>query len=373
MLSTVASDATVPKHFETIARQADAARSAEHLAEAIRLYRAGTQLRPTWVDGWWYLGTLLYDQDRFSEAGQAFQHITSTTHRGPAYAFLALCNYESGRYDEALKQFRAWASAGWPGTRELRDVGVFHFALLLTRDGRFVESLYLLASVAPRFGDPPELSEAMGMASLRMRYLPQNYPPELRERIVLAGKAALYAAQSPGDFARAAEFAARLEARYPDQPDVHYFCGTIYTFAGNGTDAEREYREELKLSPRHSPSLVALASIDLEKADRVEAGELARRAIDAEPGNAEAHHLLGRVFLEDGDLKLSLKELEAAKQLAPDIPEVRAHLAMVYTKMGRSQEAKAESEAFLLLKSKEDVLAPAEVKLGKARGLEKTH
>ena len=196
----------------------------------------------------------------------------------PAYAFLGLCEYETGNYDEALAQFRAWAAAGWAGTPELRDVAVFHFALLLTRDGRFVESLYLLATDAQLAGDIPELAEAMGLASLRMRNLPGGYPPEQRERIWLAGKAALYAAQSPRDYARADEFATRLETLYPQQPDVHYFRGTIYTFEEKTVEAEREYREELKISPKHIPSLDGLAAIDLDKSDLAEAGELARRA-----------------------------------------------------------------------------------------------
>lgn len=371
--SMAASAATVPARFETIAKQAEAARTQDRVVEAIRLYREGTQLRPSWADGWWYLGSLLYDQDRFNEASSAFQHLTGTSHRGPANAFLGLCDYENGKYDEALRQFRAWAAGGWAGSPELLDVAVFHFALLLTRDGRFVESLYLLASAAPRLGDSPELSEAMGLASLRMQYLPENYPPELRERIWLAGKAALYAAQSPKDFARADEFASRLEKRYPREPNVHYFRGTIFTFEDKTTEAEREYREELTISPHHAPSMVAIATIDLDKADHAEAGELARDAIKTDPNNFEAHHILGRVFLEDGDLHASLKELETAKQLAPDSPGIRAHLAMVYTKLGRTQEAKTESAVFLALKNKEDVMAPARVKLGEARAKEKAH
>ena len=369
--SLTAATANVPSRFDSIAKQAEAARTHDRVPEAIRLYREGTQLRPTWSDGWWYLGSLLYDQDRFSEAGSAFQHLTKTSHNGPALAFLALCEYENGNYDGALRQFRAWATAGWAGSPQLVDVAVFHFALLLTRDGRFIESLYLLASIAPRKGDMPELSEAMGLASLRFRYLPENYPPELRERIWLAGKAALYAAQSPRDFARADEYASRLERLYPQEPNVHYFRGTLFTFEGKQTEAEREYRQELSISPKHAPSMVALAAIDLERANRAEAGELARNAIEADPDNPEAHHLLGRVLLEDGNLNASLSELETAKRLAPDSPGVRAHLAMVYAKLGRTQEAKAESAALLALKNKEDVMAPANVKLREAK--EKAH
>jgi len=366
-ISLAASAATVPSRFEIIAQQAELARTQDRVPEAIRLYREGTQLRPSWADGWWYLGSLLYDQDRFEEAGSAFQHLTNTSHRGPAYAFLGLCNYENGNYEVAVREFRAWAGAGWAGSPQLVDVAVFRFALLLTRDARFFESLYLLASVAPRLGDRPELSEAMGLASLRLQYLPENYPPELRERIWLAGKAALFAAQSPKDFARADEFASRLEKRYPRQPNVHYFRGTIFTFEGNAAEAEREYREELTISHHHSPSMIALAAIDLDKANRVEAGEFARNAIQADPDNSEAHHILGRVFLEDGDFQASLNELETAKQLAPDSAGVRAHLAMVYTRLGRPREAKAESAALLALKNKEEVMAPAKVKLGEAK------
>jgi tetratricopeptide (TPR) repeat protein len=362
--SLAASAATVPDRFKTIARQADTARSQDRVPEAIRLYREGTHLRPSWSDGWWYLGSLLYDQDRFSEAAVAFQHLLANTpHRGPAHAFLALCEYETDKYDGALAHFRAWAGEGWAGTRELRDVADYHFALLLTRDGRFVESLFLIAPLAQRLGDSPEIVEAMGLASLRMTYLPENYPPEQRERIWLAGKAALYAAQSPKDFERADEYSARLESRYGTQPEIHHFRGTLFGFEGKNTEAEREYREELKISPDHVPSMDALAGFDLERNDLTEADALARRAVAADSKDAEAHHLLGRVLLETGDLVLSASELETAKQLAPDSPLVRSHLAMVYTKLGRPQEAKVEAAAFLALKSKEEVMAPSEEKL----------
>ena len=366
--SIVASATAVPARFDAIASQAESARVQERVPDAIRLYQQGTRLRPSWADGWWYLGSLLYDQDRFSEADAVFRHLlTSPTHRGPALAFRGLCQYENRNYDDALAQFRRWANAGWPGTQQLRDVAVFHFALLLTREGKFVESLYLLATLAARVGYNPELGEAMGLASLRVRELPENYAPDRREAIWLAGKAALYASQSPKDFERADEFAARLESLYPTQPEVHYFRGTLFGFEQNGAAAEREYREELNVSPNHVPSLVALAAIDLDKADLAEAGKLARQAAEADPKDAEAHHLRGRIFLAEGDLQASASELETARQLARDNPGVRYHLAAVYKRLGRKQEAKAEYAAFLLLQKKEGVLAPPEVKLGEAR------
>ena len=183
-----ASSAQSPVSFEHITKQADTARAADRSNEAIRLYRKGLHLKPTWQDGWWSLASLYYDQDRFTDAELAFRRFVALSPRkGPAEAFLGLCEYETGDYDHALQHFRSWASAGWSGTPELLNVAVFHFALLLTRNGEFVSALYLLAPEAAKVGENPALAEAMGLASLRMRNLPEDYPLEKREMVWLAG------------------------------------------------------------------------------------------------------------------------------------------------------------------------------------------
>ena len=351
------------KSFEQISKEADAARQAEHLNDAISLYRASVELRPDWGEGWWALGTLLYDQDRFPEAEAAFRRFVAVTPApGPGYAFLGLCEYESQEYDRALRHFRLWARNGWTGTTQLIDVSVFHFALLLTREGRFIEALYLLSTEASKLGNTPAISEAMGLASLRMRSLPEDYPPERRESVWLAGEAAFYATDSQHDFPRADEYATRLESRYNETPDVHYFRGTLFTFENNNSDAEREFRNELRVSPTHVPAMLGVVNIDLDDNRLTEAAALAKRAVEIEPTNPEAHHLLGRVLMATGEFQRSMQELRRAKQLAPDGAMIRSHLAMVYSKLGRTQEAKAEADAFLVLKAKQGVLAPPEEK-----------
>jgi len=349
--------------FEQIARQANAARKAEKLNDAIRLYREGLRLSPTWADGWWALGSLLYDQDRFPEAEDAFRHlIVLTPKRGPADAFLGLCEYETREYDRALIHFRAWATAGWSGSPQLVDVAVFHFALLLTREGQFVRALYLLAPEAAKTGENPALSEAMGLASLRMRNLPEDYPPDRREMVWFAGESALFAAQSPHDYRRADEYAQRLIAGYDRQPGVHYFRATLFMFEQKEEEAGREFRAELKISPKDVPTLVGLAGVDLDSNQLDEATALAQRAVQIQPDDGEAHHVLGRALMLAGDLESSARELETAKRLSPDNAVVRSHLAIVYGRLGRLHESKAEAAAFLSLKEKEGVLAPSQDK-----------
>ena len=66
-----------PANFEQIVKQAETARTAGHFNDAIRLYRAGLHLNPSWSDGWWSLASMYYDQDRFSESENAFRHFAN--------------------------------------------------------------------------------------------------------------------------------------------------------------------------------------------------------------------------------------------------------------------------------------------------------
>ena len=50
--------------FEELSRAAEKARAEGRDKEAIDLYQQGLKLKPRWEEGLWYVGTLLYDQQR---------------------------------------------------------------------------------------------------------------------------------------------------------------------------------------------------------------------------------------------------------------------------------------------------------------------
>ena len=52
--------------FEELSTKAAAARDAGKSNDAIQLYRAALNLHSDWAEGWWYLGTLNYDADRYA-------------------------------------------------------------------------------------------------------------------------------------------------------------------------------------------------------------------------------------------------------------------------------------------------------------------
>lgn len=364
LLTANPATAQLNRTFDQIAREADSARYSDEGERAVELYQEGLKLRPTWSEGWWDLASLLYDQDRFPEAEAAFRRFVANTRKpAPAYAFLGLCEYENKQYDLSIRHFRSWANSGWAGTPELIDVALFHFALLLTREGRFIESLYLLTTEVQRRGRAPALAEAMGLASLRMKNLPEDYPPEQREMVWMAGNSALFAVLPPNDLARADEFAERLLAHYERTPNVHYYVGTLRAFEGKKEDAEKQFRRELEISNQHVGALVELARLDLENDRLAEAAKFAKWSVELEPKDPETHHVLGRILLANDEVKESIRELEIAKGLAPDAATIRSHLAMAYFRLGLKDKAKAEMAAFSTLKAKEGIMAPAAEKL----------
>jgi tetratricopeptide (TPR) repeat protein len=325
------------------------------MTEAIGLYREGVRLHPAWSEGWLWLGNLLYDQDRFPEAQSSFAHfVTLAPKPGPAWALKGLCEFEMREFDRSSEDLQTWVHGGFHGSSDLTEVAAFHWALLLTRQHRFDEALYVLADRAKRGGESPVLVEAMGLASLRISNLPEDYSPGLRERVWLAGKAAFYV--SLHDFARGQEYSHRLLAKYGQQPDVHFFQGTLLKFQLDPGKAAQEFRKELEISPQHVPAMLELAQFDIDRSDLTEAMSLARHAVEIDPTNPDTHHVLGRALLAAGQAKESAQELESAERLAPDSSSIHFHLAAAYREMGLTQNAQREIALYGSIKKREEDL-----------------
>ncbi len=348
--------------FAALSRRADQARTEDRLPEAIRLYKEALQSRPRWIEGWWWLGSIYYEQNRFPEARDAFaRFVTLAPNPVPAYAFLGLCEYETRDYDKAAQHLGMWVGKGSPGNDQLIDVASYRWALLLTRNGRFFEALYLLAKKVEKHGPDPDLAEAMGLAWMRMKNVPEDYPQAKREMVWLAGMAAAYLTAQKLD--RVHEFQDRLLAHYGDSPNVHFFRGYIFEFEKRYDEAADEYRKELKVWPENVGAMAQLCLIDAQNAQIDEALPLGLRAISLDPKNSLAHYALGRVYLADEKWADGARELETARQLAPTSARVRFHLAKAYRKLGRAADAAREDVAFETLKNKEEVFATPEEKL----------
>jgi tetratricopeptide (TPR) repeat protein len=337
--------------FNEIVQRADSARTADRVTEAIRLYRQAVQLRPSWSDGWLWLGDLLYEQDRFPEAQDSFAHFLAIKPApGPAWAMKALCEFEMRDYAHSSEDFETWMHAGNQGNEALTDVADFHAALLLTRERHFDQALSMLTEKAQRSGESPLLIEAMGLASLRMPNLPGDYPPGLREQVWLAGKATFYLAVQ--EFERGQAYSSRLLANYGQQPQVHYIHGLLLKAQSKSDQASQAFRAELQISPKNSQAMLELAQIDIGHGKLQEAMSLSHQAVQIDSTNPEAHYVLGQGLLAAGQTKASVQELESAERLAPNNAAIHFHLATAYQRLGRKEDAQREMSTYSVLKKK---------------------
>ena len=98
---------------------------------------------------------------------------------------------------------------------------------------------------------------------------------------------------------------------------------------------------------------------ELEQAER-----LYRQALDLEPGNHNALHLLGVLRQQQGALDAAAALIERAVATAPDFVEAHSNLGVVYEAMGRAEDAAA---AYLRAIALDPGFATARFNLGNVR------
>jgi tetratricopeptide (TPR) repeat protein len=311
-----------PSGFDDRAAKAEAARDAGDAGNAVRYYQAALQLRPQWEEGWWYLGTVLYDSDRFGDAVAPFQQVTQLDPKlGPAWAFLGLCEFELGQYPESLEHLQRAQTLGVAENPELRKVALYHLALLLNASGQFESSKELLFSEFNSGHVPDQIRVSMGMALLRIPLLPSRLDPSKDALVHAAGEAA--ALQAAGDLEGARDHFSRLLQEYPATPYLHIAFGNVLLAAGQLQEAEEQFREEMRISPRSALPLVALSSVDLQRNRPNDALLAAKQAKEHAPGDAAVHRALADAYaaLGQGDSAKAERAQQAALAEQPRVIE----------------------------------------------------
>lgn len=338
--------ATNPK-FDRIVREAAAARDARKIEEAIALYQEAVRIRPSWVEGYWHVGTGLYELDRYAEARDAFGRVVRLQPKhAAAHGFKGLCEYQLKNYETALTDLLRAADLGVAGPPDLVASITYHTAITMTRLERYEFALSTLQSFAKEGTDSPRVIEAFGMALLRIPMTPSELPPHRREIVMLAGRGAYYrAARRPAAAKPAFEL---LVQRYPDAPNVYYAYG-VYLLDEDPARAIDAFKQELKTSPGHVPSLLQIAFEYLRQSDWEAAKTWAQRVVEIEPGDFAARRAIGQALLEMGDVAGSIEHLERGVKLAPDSPSMRFMLSRAYQRAGRKADAERERTEFLRL------------------------
>ncbi len=324
--------------FDKLSQEADAARDANHLDEAVGLYQQALALRPDWKEGWWSLGTIEYDRSQYAEAKRALEKVVAQDpESGTARLMLGLSEFELGEDEAALREIERAKTQQLTRDPQMLNVMFFDEGVLLRRSGKFEASANVLEDLCAQQAEDPEIVRELGMLSLRLR--DKAYPAPstpMAEVVGRLGEARCRVGKNQFDAAR--QIAQTVAAQFPQVPNVHYAYGRILLDSQDPTAAVKEFELEIANQPNDVYSRLEIAAARY-RVDSAAGIPYAEDAVRLNPRLPFGHYMLGLLLLDAGQYQNSVPQLELAKASFPDDPRVYFALANAYTHVGRRDDA----------------------------------
>jgi tetratricopeptide (TPR) repeat protein len=328
--------------LDSLSRQAEQAREAKRLDDALTLYKRALKLQPSWEDGWWNAGNIAYDLDKYTECASDFHRLAELKpDLAPAWTLEGVCEYRLRDYSAALKSLTRVQRMGFQENLELSRAARLHLALVLTKLGYFEKAIVLLFDLTADERKTPEIIVAAGIAGLRKRWIPPEVPQSDQDEVFKLGDA--IATVMEPDYKAATEKFEIAVRDYPKEPEIHYRFGA-FLMRNHPDRGIQEIKKTLELEARHVPALLALAKIYVKRNEPQTALPYAQEAVKLSPGDFATRLALGQALLATGDAAGAIRELELGVKLAPASPEAHYDLASAYGRMGRKADAMRERE-----------------------------
>jgi tetratricopeptide (TPR) repeat protein len=335
----LASPQSTPRSgHDQLSEQADAARDANRLDQAISLYEQALALRPKWAAGWWSLGTILYDQSDYGKAAQAFRRVVALTpSNGTAWVMLGLCEFELGRDGASLRHIEKGKRLGIANDSQLQNVVLYHEGVLQRREGRFEAAGETLRKLCAAGIQSAPVEQALGLTALRIGK--KNSPEAGRaqpEVILRVGAAECLAAR--GEFGEAKQIYQSLASDHSDNPNLDDAYGSFLLELHETRDAEKEFKQAIKSDPGQVIARLQVAAIQY-RVDSQAGLPYAEEAVRLDPRLPFGHYLLGLLFVDTKQYQEAIPQLEMARAAFSGVPNLYYALGTAYSRVGRKRDA----------------------------------
>ena len=288
--------------------------------------------------------------DKQHQFDVAIREFKKTTELDPSFAdgFISLgqAYMENGDYASAiapLKQALELNSASLPAHQLL--------GYSLLSQGYATEAI-------PHLGQAPDKT-ALGIAEIQAGQLAQAVAnlqtalaahPNDPDVLYYLGRASGLLAKQSID---------TLLAAYPDSPRAHQAMAENYYVLRRMQDAEKEYRDALRLRPGLPEAHLALGEVYAGAFKWEKAEEQFRLQTKLQPGNAEAAYRLGEALLEQGKAHEARAELLRSDRLMQDMPETLYALGKAASLDGDAAAAEKAWNKLLTIESQSPLAAQA--------------
>jgi tetratricopeptide (TPR) repeat protein len=340
--------------FEDLAQRAGGLVDSDP-AQAATLFKEALDLKPSWPEGWFYLGGCLFRLQRYTEARDTFHKgLDLAPKNGVAWGFLGLAEYELGNIDGARAAIDKGERIGLGANKEFEAAVRQRGAMILIRASLFDQAMGQLQPLSKQGVNSPLIVETVGLCALAIPAPDPAKLPESRRKVVdMAGKAMWSASlQRPKE---AKEGFDELLATYPNEPGVHYAVG-LFLMDSDQRGALVEFEKELKANPNSWTTLLVAAFLHTRQGTPEVAIEYADRARKLAPASyywlCDAE--LGRAMLAMDQPEKAVPLFEHAVKAQPDNAQTHFYLEQAYRRVGRKADAQKEHAEFVRLTAQQD-------------------
>ena len=131
----------------------------------------------------------------------------------------------------------------------------------------------------------------------------------------------------------------------PTAANAHYSTGfSQMAFDWEWEGAEASMRKALAIEPNHSGALSGLGLLSLVLNRPAEAVDLLQRSLRADPLRIASHHNLGFVYYESGQIDLAVHAFQSALEYSPNLVRGHYRYALALLAQGNPSAALAEAE-----------------------------
>jgi tetratricopeptide (TPR) repeat protein len=154
-----------------------------------------------------------------------------------------------------------------------------------------------------------------------------------------------------------------LIASAPDSARTHQALAEQYTELRRVADAEKEYREAIRLRPDAPGVHLALGKVLAGGGNWAGAEVEFREEAKLRPAHAESAYHLGSALIQLGKAREALAALQSADKLAPNMPETLYALGKAAAMNGNTATAEASWKSLLSVENDSDLAAQAHFEL----------
>jgi len=296
------------------------------------LQRAESQYRAALYQGWMIVGGLHVAAGRLAEARDAFTDASrSAVDARDALHSLALVHLQTGNAGEAVTVLTRLA-----GRRSDTETDRL-LAQAMMANGQLPEAVQTLEAAHTAAPDDPELAFILASTYLKAK------KPEAAARLFATVLAARPGPETDvlvgrtyrdfGDYARARTALLRALKKDPRVRRAHYYLGTIAVLEEGVLrldDAIREFRAELKLTPKDEVSNLRLGMALVEAQRHADALPHLEIATASATAPADAFYYLGRALMALGRTPEAVSSFQRAVKVATVPPVDEARLRSIY-------------------------------------------